>query len=186
MEASEMTIILDPGHGLSNRRSGTFDPGACSNGFREADIAMDWANELRGILMDAGHKVIRTRIDHSDPAPVGQRAAIAKAFGGDVMLSIHCNAANGTANGTETFYRGEENKAKAAAINSAVVLALGTRNRGVKTETASQHARLAVMAFQPCFLLELGFIDHDGDRLRITNAINRRKACDALAKVLTA
>ena len=56
-----MTIILDPGHGMSNKRSGQFDPGAVSNGVREADIAMDWCNELRGILMEQGHKVIRTR-----------------------------------------------------------------------------------------------------------------------------
>lgn len=179
-----MTIILDPGHGMSNRRSGTIDPGAVSNGAREADIAMEWANELRGILMDAGHKVIRTRIDNTDPAPVGQRAAIAKRFGGDIMLSIHCNAADGAANGTETFYRGESNKAKAGAINAAVVAAMGTRDRGVKTESSSQHARLAVMAFQPCFLLEIGFIDHSGDRAKMMDAAIRRKACDALAKVI--
>jgi len=181
-----MTIILDPGHGMSNRRSGTFDPGAVSNGIREADVAMAWANELRGILMDHGHKVIRTRIDNSDPAPIGQRAKIAKRFGGEIMLSIHCNAATGTANGTETFYRGEANKAKAAAINAAVVAALRSRDRGAKTESASQHARLAIMAFQPCFLLELGFIDHAGDREKMLDPWARGEACEALAKVLTA
>jgi N-acetylmuramoyl-L-alanine amidase len=181
-----MTIILDPGHGMSNRRSGTFDPGAVSNGIREADIALAWANELRGILLAAGHKVIRTRIDNSDHTPVGLRAGIATKFGGKVMLSIHCNAANGTANGTETFYRGESHKAKASAINAALVATLGTRDRGVKTESESQHARLAVMEFQPCFLVELGFIDHAGDRAKMLDPALRKAACEALAKVLTA
>lgn len=180
-----MTIILDPGHGMSNRRSGTFDPGAVAGGVREADIALEWCNALRLILIEAGHHVIRTRIDNADPAPIGSRANIATRFKGQVMLSIHCNAATGTASGTETFYRGESHKAKASAINAAVVAALGTRDRGVKTESASQHSRLAVMAFQPCFLLELGFIDHPGDRAKMLDPGLRGLACEALAKVLT-
>ena len=179
-----MTIIIDPGHGMGNRRAGVFDPGACSSTVREADIAMDWANELRGILMAAGHRVVRTRIDHKDPAPVGKRAGIARHFGGEIMISIHCNAANGSANGTETFYRGEANRERADALNMAVVQTLGTRNRGTKLESDSQHSRLAVMAFQPCFLIELGFIDHAGDRAKMLDPVLRKLACNAIAQVI--
>ena len=179
-----MKVILDPGHGMSNRRSGVFDPGACAGGVREADVAMDWANALRDVLRARGAIVVRTRVDNRDPAPVGQRAAIAREYRGDIMLSIHCNAADGRANGTETFYRGEVRRDLAAAINDEVVNALGTRNRGAKTEKDSQHARLAVMAFQPCFLLELGFIDHPGDRAKMLDPTLRRAACEAIAEVL--
>ena len=180
-----MTIILDPGHGMSNKRSGIFDPGAVSAGVREADIVMDWANELRAILRAAGHKVVRTRIDHSDPAPVGKRVAIARHYGGEVMISLHCNSGGGQPSGTETFYRGSANRAMAAALNEAVVEALGTRSRGAKTEDQSQHGKLAVMSFQPCFLIELGFIDHPGDRAKMLDASLRRKACEAIAGILT-
>ena len=179
-----MTIILDPGHGMGNRRAGRYDPGACAEEHCEATIVMAWANELRAILLAAGHRVVRTRIDHKDPAPVGQRAAIASRYHGDIMLSIHCNAANGAAAGTETFYRGAENKPKATQLNLAVVNALGTRNRGIKVESDSQHARLAVMTFQPCFLIELGFIDHTGDRAKMLDPELRRLACEGLASVL--
>jgi N-acetylmuramoyl-L-alanine amidase len=179
-------VILDPGHGLSNRRAGHFDPGAVSNGIREADVVMAWANELRGILMAAGARVVRTRRDNSDPAQLSQRAAIARQYGGDVMLSIHTNAASGHANGTETFYRGDKFRPMADRINDAVVDALHTRDRGTKTEEASQHARLAVMAFQPTFLLEIGFIDHAGDRYKMLDPAMRRAACEALAAVLLA
>nr|WP_226894908.1 N-acetylmuramoyl-L-alanine amidase [Luteolibacter marinus] len=178
------TFILDPGHGMSNRRRGVFDPGAVAAGVREADIAMEWTNELRSILRAAGHRVVRTRIDHHDPAPVGKRAGIARQYRGDVMVSFHCNAADGRANGTETFYRGAENRAMASALNEAVVEALGTRSRGARTERESQHARLAIMAFQPCFLIELGFIDHDGDRAKLLDADLRRRACEAIAREL--
>jgi len=181
-----MTIILDAGHGMGNRRAGVFDPGAVSAGIREADIALAWCNEIRGLLMARGNKVVRTRVDNNDPAPIGKRASIARQYGGTVMLSLHCNAATGKANGTETFYRGETNKAMAERINSAVVSALGTRNRGVKTESASQHARLAVMAFQPCFLLEIGFIDHAGDRAKMLDPELRRKACQGIVAALLA
>ena len=180
-------VILDPGHGMSNRRSGVYDPGAVGiNGATEADVVMEWADELAAFLRCDGHKVVRTRVGPKDPAPVGQRAAIAKEYGGEIMLSLHCNAFNGTASGTETFYRGDQHKAKAEQINAAVVKALGTKDRGVKTEGASQHSRLAVMSFQPCFLLEIGFIDNPDDFKKMTDPKLRADACEALAKVLTA
>jgi N-acetylmuramoyl-L-alanine amidase len=177
-------IIIDPGHGMGNRRSGRYDPGAAAGGVAEADVAMDWANELRAILRQRGAAVVRTRIDAKDPAPIGKRAGIARAYRGDMMISLHCNAATGKASGTETFYRGMHNRPVAERINAAVVNALGTRNRGAKTEQASQHARLAIMAFQPCFLLEIGFIDHPGDRAKMTDPNLRKAACIALADVL--
>lgn len=178
------TIIIDPGHGLGNRRPGVFDPGATSNGVREADVVMKWTNELRSILRSQGHRVIRTRAHPGDPAHVGQRAGIARQYSGDIMLSLHCNAFNGTAQGTETFYRGSSNLILATQINQAVVAALGTVNRGAKTERQSQHARLAVMDFQPTFLIEVGFIDHPGDRAKMTDPALRRAACEAIAPLL--
>ena len=180
------TIILDPGHGMSNRRSGRYDPGAVNGDYTEAEIVMDWANVLREVLMSRGYRVIRTRVDAKDPAPIGQRASIARKYGGEIMLSLHCNAANGRASGTETFYRGAENKAKAQRITDAVCAVLETRNRGAKTEASSQHSRLAVMSFQPCFLLEIGFIDNAPDLAKMIDPAYRRRACNVLADILTA
>jgi len=178
------TIIIDPGHGLSNRRAGVYDPGACAGEVTEAGIVMDWANELRKQLMAAGKKVVRTRTNKADPAPVGDRAAIARHYAGEIMISLHCNAATGSASGTETFYRGEANKPLAARLNAAVVNALATRDRGVKTESESQHSRLAIMSFQPCFLIELGFIDNAADQAKMLDPALRQKACAAIVAVL--
>jgi N-acetylmuramoyl-L-alanine amidase len=177
-------IIVDPGHGMGNKKAGRYDPGAVSEGASEASIVMEWANELRTILRARGKAVVRTRIDDKDPAPIGKRAGIARQYKGDIMISLHCNAHNGTVGGTETFYRGAENRALASRLNTAVVTAMGTRNRGPKTEEQSQHKSLAIMSFQPCFLIELGFIDHAGDRAKMLNPDIRRKTCLALADIL--
>lgn len=178
------TVILDPGHGMSNRSRGKYDPGASAGGVEEATIVMDWANEIRKALMAKGATVVRTRINDKDVAPIGERAKIAREFNGEIMLSLHCNAFNGTASGTETFYRGEHNRGLAEMLNKAVVGSLGTKDRGVKTEGQSQHSRLAVMEFQPTFLLELGFIDHAGDRQKMLDPELRRKTAEKLAAIL--
>ena len=174
------TIILDPGHGMSNRRLGVYDPGASSGGVTEAAIVMDWSNELRDQFKAAGKKVVRTRVDKSDPAPVGQRAVIARQYGGEIMLSLHCNAADGSASGCEVFYRGDTNKPLATILSATVAKSLVVRNRGAKTEDESQHGKLAVMGFQPTFLIELGFIDHAGDRAKLLDPEMRRKTCAAI------
>lgn len=180
-----MTIILDPGHGQDNRKPGGYDPGACNGKFEEASIALIWANELREILKTAGHKVVRTRAGRNDPAPVSQRASIAKEYGGDIMLSIHCNAANGKVSGAECIYRGPLNKGKAATLSKACAEALAIKDRGPRVEADSQHGRLAVMAFQPCFLLEVGFIDNATDLAAMIDPDKRKAACEAIAKIIS-
>lgn len=178
------TIIIDPGHGMSNKKPGVYDPGACAGGATEAAIAMDWANELRGILKARGHKVVRTRVDDKDPCPVSRRDDIARAYGGDIMISLHCNAATGKASGIETFYRGSDDLAMAKTLTDALCAVLGTPNRGPKTEKQSQHASLAVLEFDKCWLIELGFIDHPGDRAKLLDPAMRKAACTAIANVI--
>lgn len=178
------TVIIDPGHGMSNRRSLVYDPGATAGGFTEAGIVMDWANELRAVLQQRQIKVVRTRVDEKDPCPVGRRDDIARAYGGDIMISLHCNAATGKASGTETFYRGSDDRELAKRLTDAVCGVLKTPNRGPKTERESQHSALAVMEFGETYLIEIGFIDNPTDRLKMLDPVLRRLACEAIADVI--
>jgi N-acetylmuramoyl-L-alanine amidase len=86
------------------------------------------------------------------------------------------------ASGTETFHRNDVTWAYA--IQNAALATLGLKDRGVKLESQSQHARLAVMDFpgKAC-LLEIGFITHSTDRAKMLMRDNRVKFATELLKL---
>lgn len=175
-------LCIDPGHGFGNRRPGIYDPGAVSHGATEADIVLLYALAIRFIFKGAGFDVFLTRDDASDSDPVGQRDNKAKAAGCTHFISLHMNAGGGT--GTETFYRGDEDKDWAARIQGVALRAFSLPSRGLKTENLSQHDRLAVLDFDgPGCLVELGFIDSDRDRVMIATRDSRVKFAEELLKV---
>jgi N-acetylmuramoyl-L-alanine amidase len=180
------TIILDPGHGMGNRSPGRYDPGTVHGSTNEADVVMTYANAIRAALMSMGGlRVVRTRIDARDPAPIGRRAAIARQYAGRVMLSLHLNnSGTGRASGAECFYRGPQHRQDAANLSAIASAIFQIPDRGPKTEAQSQHKRLAVMDFQPTFLLELGFLDHPTDRERLLSPSHQATLAHALAAYL--
>lgn len=180
----KLSICMDPGHGMGNKRRGVYDTGAVSGGVEEATIAMTWVNELRARLQKDGHRVIRTRVDAKDPCPVWRRDDIAVSYGCDIMLSFHCNAANGKASGTEVFYRGADDREMARKLSAAVSSGLGLKDRGAKTEAQSQHSALAVLEFDKCWLIELGFIDNPIDRAQMLDKELMIETCRAIAGIL--
>lgn len=185
-----LTICLDPGHGNHNKRRGQYDPGYVisvgNERFEEAAIAMAYVNQIRQILRDQGHTVIRTRIDDKDPAPISRRDDIARAYKCQRMVSIHCNMFNGKASGTEVFFRGEDDRVIATRLSALVANAFAIPDRGAKLESASQHSSLAVLDFDKCWLIELGFLDNPRDRAAMLNPDRIAAACRAIAQVITA
>ena len=176
----KVKLCIDPGHGNKNTGSG-YDPGAESAGHTEADIALQWALTLNWVLSQAGIKTFLTRDDDSDPDPVGTRDDRAEAAGCTHFIALHCNCATGTASGTETYYRDARDKGLAAPVQRAALAALGLHDRGLKTESDSQHTSLAVFDFDgPACLVELGFIDNTTDRGRMQERDRRVKFADAL------
>lgn len=180
-------ICIDAGHGLSNRTPGVYDPGACHGAHKEATIALEWAWELNRQLKALGVQVVMTRTDHTSKAPTVWRTRYATEQHCDLFVSLHLNASNGAGHGTETFYRHPSSKLFAQRANDALVKVLSTRDRGVKTEKESARKSIHVLSFEPdSILIELGFIDHDGDRAKLLDEDNVRLGCQALAKALTA
>jgi N-acetylmuramoyl-L-alanine amidase len=171
---SKIKLCIDAGHGFSNRRPGVYDSGAQSGGVSEADIALAWALTGRWIAKQCGIETFLTRDDDSDPDPVGQRDDKAEMAGCTHFISLHCNCADGTARGTETFYRDERDMKLATIAQKAARISLGLKDRGLKTESSSQHSRLAIFDFDgPACLLELGFIDNEFDQAAMMLRDNR-------------
>jgi N-acetylmuramoyl-L-alanine amidase len=165
-----MKIALDPGHGHSNKILGAYDPGAVAFGVNEAEIVLAWALTGKWLLEQNRIQVWLSRDDDRDITPVATRAQRAMDAGCTHFISLHCNAGTLLATGTETYYRDTADQQLALIVQDAAVRAVARRDRGVKTESQSQHARLAVLDFRgPACLLETGFITNPWDRARVTN-----------------
>jgi N-acetylmuramoyl-L-alanine amidase len=91
-------IVIDPGHG-------GHDPGAQVTGLNEADLVLDVALRLEGLLQERSDvDVILTRRTNVYIS-LEERTTIANRFGADLFLSIHANASrNAAARGVETYF----------------------------------------------------------------------------------
>ena len=90
-------ICVDPGHGGR-------DPGAVGpTDYEEADANLDIGLRLRDLLVNDGATVYMTRTTDVYVS-LADRVAIANNNNVDTFLSIHCNAYDGTVQGTETYY----------------------------------------------------------------------------------
>lgn len=180
-------ICIDPGHGMSNRSMGVFDPGAVhvegSTRFEEATIALKYALTLKDEFRARGTDIFMTRDDAEDHAPVGQRAANAKNAGCGMLISLHLNDFDDdAANGFEVLFGASANKALAQRMQSAILAIIRMKDRGVK-----QRTDLAVLKFAgPAVLIELGFIANDRDRETLLNPQIRAAICKAIADVALA
>ncbi|MEO0447188.1 MAG: N-acetylmuramoyl-L-alanine amidase, partial [Verrucomicrobiota bacterium] len=156
-------IYIDPGHG------GT-DSGAVNSSFgtKEADRVLYTGLELRRFLEEdsadsQGGGEWRVRMSRSTDTfiSLGGRSADANAWGADRFLSLHQNAFNRSANGTETF--SISNAGTSASLRNFVqaeaVAAWDLVNRGNKTASFSVLRNTSM----PAALTEMGFIDSPTD-----------------------
>lgn len=163
-----MKVFLNPGH---DRK---YDSGAIHRtaGTKEADIAFAVGTLVESYLLAAGVDVDYLQSDnlcgeaHHDDRPVSV-CSEANNSGADIFVSIHCNAFNMLARGTETlcFQFGGEGEKLANCIQKQIVDSIGTVDRGVK-----ERQDLAVLRHtdMPAVLVEMAFIDNDGDHELLT------------------
>ena len=90
-------VAIDAGHGGN-------DPGAKGpTGVQEKEVTLAIAHKLAPILARSGLQIALTR-DDDRYVTLEERTARANAFGADLFISIHCNAAERTAKrGIETY-----------------------------------------------------------------------------------
>ena len=138
-------------------------------GLRECDVAANIGGLVKGYLEAAGCEVQMLQSDNLAGETPGLPCVVdtANGWSADVFVSLHCNAANGYARGTETLVYNEDGDAAelAACIQSQVVGSLGTIDRGVK-----ERPMLIVLnsTDMPAVLVEMAFVDNDEDAQILT------------------
>lgn len=115
----KFVVVLDAGHGGQ-------DPGNRGNGFYEKNIALNIVLRVGAELEKLPDvKVIYTRKSDVFVTLAG-RAEIANKAEADLFISVHCNAHNSQASGTETFvlglHRNEDNLKVAMRENQVIYL----------------------------------------------------------------
>ena len=153
-----MRVFLNPGHAPD----GNPDPGACGYGLRECDVTKNVADLVAGYLVAAGVEVVGCLQSDS----LHEVVSVSNCTDADVFISIHCNACNGAANGTEVwhYYGSTEGEKRARCIQNQIVDALGTTDRGTKGAKPGVNGLYVLSNTNAgAVLVELAFIDHAGD-----------------------
>lgn len=95
-------------------------------------------------------------------------------LGPDFIISLHCNAYNTTASGTEVlfYHTSKTGRQIAGKLNEKLVQALGLKDRGIKPINGEDRGGYLLKLTQaPCVIAEPFFIDNDTD---ITTALGNR------------
>lgn len=178
----DKVLLLDAGHGGN-------DPGTSGNGLTEKSLNLALALKIEEYLKDSGVKVYLTR--DSDTRPDNNSRAKNANQISDLMVSIHFNAAtnNTTANGTETLFQVHKNdnnsmltsRKAAEVMQSHLIQALGTTNRGVKQRTDLLILNATKV---PTILVEVCFLSNPGDALKISSKANQDIVAKAMADAI--
>lgn len=155
-----MKVFLNPGHAPG----GDPDPGACGCGLEEHAVAKAIADRVEGYLEAAGVSVVGNLQSDS----LGEIAQTANASGADFFISIHCNAFNGDAHGSEVevFPGSRKGGRLATYVLSQIVDSLGTLDRGLKDRPNLYVLKHTDM---PAILVETAFIDNEEDAELLRN-----------------
>ena len=165
-----MRVYINPGHDVKH------DSGACNpdSGMRECDVALTIGSLVGQYLEAAGCETMLRQSDNlnwDSSYEDRQDAAVcpeANDWPADLFVSIHCNAASGNAQGTETlvYCDGGTSGRLARCIQEQIVNSLGTVDRGIK-----ERSDLIVLkrTSMPAVLVETAFIDNAEDADLLAN-----------------
>jgi N-acetylmuramoyl-L-alanine amidase len=171
-----MKIALDLGHGVGKDRG-------ASGLIVEEDLINAVGKELNNLLLEAGHSVVlvRPKKATSVTESLQMRVATAGMSGAKFYVSLHANAFNGSACGSEVFAISQKGKAVAKEVQNSLVC-LGFSDRGVKDGSKLYVLRCTSM---PAILIEVCFVDSktDVDRYKSLGVAKIAKAIfDGLTK----
>lgn len=146
-------IALDFGHNCSNDRGAT--------GIRQEDtLIRETGKKLLTLLKNDGHQVKNVTPYKAESVmhSLRQRVHACNEFNADIFASIHFNAFNDLAHGTEVYYVSEAGKVYAESVVKEIAK-LGFYNRGAKLG----HFYVIRKTSCPAILIECCFCDNASD-----------------------
>jgi N-acetylmuramoyl-L-alanine amidase len=191
------TVILDPGHGGTDR-------GAVGRFGDEKTYTLDVALKTADLLGRAGYRVLLTR-SSDETVSLEDRVAFARRFPAALFISVHFNSGKSGV-GVETYamspqgvpsmseegahlpssvtYPGNgydsENAALATATHASMVSRSGMFDRGIK------RARFYVLreSSMPGVLLEAGFLSSAEDMQKIATPVYRQQVAASICEAV--
>jgi len=173
-----MRVFLNPGHAPN----GDPDPGALGFGMRECDVAKNIADRVERHLLAAGVETVGN-LQSDSLVNVVSSSNESEA---DIFISIHCNAFNSAAHGTETYHYFEsvEGRRLAECINNQIVSSLPITDRGAKPAEPGRNGKYVLTnTHATAVLVETAFIDNAGDNKLLRN--NQDDFARAIARGVT-
>lgn len=173
---SGKSIAVDAGHG--GRDVGAISP---VYGLVEKDVNLAVTRRLAELLSGAEATVVLTREGDAYP-DLWERARVANEQKSDVFVSVHHNSGisvSETAKGTETYFKAGSvaSKALGVAVQSAVVSALGSIDRGVRPSPGYVVLKEAEV---PAVLVEVAFLSDPEEEELIKEAWFRDRAAEGI------
>lgn len=173
-------ICIDPGHGGK-------DPGAVGpKGKKEKDVALAVSLKLKKLL-GPKHKVLLTRSEDIF-IELYQRAILSNAFGADLFLSIHCNAASSPmAQGFEVWTSKGQTKADGYASVIATEWSKAFTSINIRGDWSDgdvdKEASFCVLrrTAMPAVLVELDFISNPKMEVLLSNDAYQDLMANALS-----
>lgn len=169
------TIVIDPGHGGD-------DPGAVVNFSEkhEADHTLSTAFLVKKELEALGAKVILTRTDDSSVS-LADRAEISNKNNANAFISIHFDSAEvDSASGTTTYYYSDKSENLSQTINKYLSRNLPLKNQGSRF----QNFMVLRDNARPSILLELGYLNNQGDNKVISSQEYQENIAKSIANAL--
>ena len=142
-----MKVFINPGHDIKYDSGAVHYDTNVNVDLRECDVALKIGTAVQKYLEVAGCECYLMQSDNLAPTPAGRSdyndrqgmtvTETANEWGADIFVSIHCNAATGTARGTEVecYNRMSNGGNLAQCIQSQLINSIDTVDRGVKEMT---------------------------------------------------
>lgn len=180
-------IVLDPGHGGDTAAGGSSpNRSRGTNGLLEKDVALDIAQRVKAQL--AGQADVRLTRQGDRNLPLSERAAVAYNAAADAFVSLHWNSSPDLRRNAVEGWIARDAAAGSRALAAELIRRVA---EATEQEAGSVYSRdLGVLLparhrtdTRTC-LIELGYLTHPAQALRLEQSAYRDKVAQAIAAAL--